>query len=79
MQFAIHYMYDDEGNITDGFVQNLTDHLRPGGILSVWSSIEDGPFADALRSRFEEFRMVPVEFRNQLVDEDQKDWLFLAR
>jgi spermidine synthase len=60
-------------------LEKVRKHLAPNGILAVWSWAEDGPFADALKEVFTEFKMVPVEFTNQLIDEEQKDWLFLAR
>ena len=64
---------------TEAGLRQVQKHLRPGGILAVWSSIEDGPFAAALRAVFQEFRMVPVDFENHLINEEQRDWLFIAR
>ena len=54
-------------------------HLAEGGILAVWSYAESSPFADALRAVFTEVRVEPVSFANQLIDEQQTDWLFFAR
>jgi len=53
--------------------------LRQGGILAVWSYAEDSPFAQALAVVFSEVRIEPVRVENSLVDENQTDWLFLAR
>jgi spermidine synthase len=54
-------------------------HLAPGGILGVWSYAESSPFATALNSVFDEVRVEPVSFFNDLVDEESTDWLFFAR
>jgi len=51
-------------------------HLRPGGVLGVWSYAESSPFADALRSSFN--RIEPVSHQNELVHEQHEDWLFFA-
>lgn len=54
-------------------------HLSPGGVLAVWSYAEHSPFADALRAVFREVRVEPVTVMNDLIDEEQTDWLFFAR
>lgn len=54
-------------------------HLAPGGVLGVWSYAQHSPFVEALRSTFGEVREEPITVRNDLVDEDQTDWLFFAR
>jgi spermidine synthase len=63
---------------TEG-LERAKKHLSPNGILGVWSYAESSPFADELRSVFDEVRVEPVTFHNQLVDEDATDWLFFAR
>jgi spermidine synthase len=54
-------------------------HLAPGGILGVWSYAESSPFARALGEVFGEVRIEPVTFFNDLIDEQNTDWLFFAR
>lgn len=54
-------------------------HLATNGVLAVWSYAESSPFADALRSVFEDVRVVPVTYENRLVDEQRTDWLFFAK
>jgi spermidine synthase len=54
-------------------------HLRPGGLLGVWSAAESPPFARALAEAFSEVRVEPVTFFNEMVDEETTDWLFFAR
>ena len=54
-------------------------HLAPGGVLGVWSYAESSHFADALRCVFDEVRVEPITFENDLIDETTSDWLFFAR
>jgi len=54
-------------------------HLAADGVLAVWSYAESSPFADALREVFEQVRVEPVTYDNQLIDQLQTDWLFFAR
>ena len=48
-------------------------------LLGVWSYAESSPFADALRDVFREVRIEPVTVFNNLINEQQTDWLFFAR
>lgn len=54
-------------------------HLAPGGVLGVWSYAQHSPFADALRRVFGVVREEPVTAFNDLIDEEQTDWLFFVR
>lgn len=54
-------------------------HLAPGGVLGVWSYAEHSPFRKALEAVFDDVRAEPVTVVNDLVDEEQTDWLFFAR
>ena len=54
-------------------------HLADGGILGVWSYAESSPFVDALREVFRKVRLEPVTVFNNLIEEEQTDWLFFAR
>ena len=60
-------------------LQRAKRHLGEDGILGVWSYAEHSPFADALRSVFREVRLEAVTVYNQLIDEEQTDWLFFAQ
>ncbi len=53
-------------------------HLAAGGVLGVWSYAESSPFAVALRDIFREVRVEPVTVHNNLINEEQTDWLFFA-
>jgi len=54
-------------------------HLRPGGVLAVWSYCQSPEFADALGEVFGEVQVEPVIFKNKLVDTVQADILYLVR
>jgi spermidine synthase len=64
---------------TKAGLERARRHLAPGGILGVWSYAESSPFAGALREVFDEVRVEPVSFFNELIDEQTTDWLFFAR
>jgi spermidine synthase len=65
--------YTEEG------LERAKRHLKPGGVLGVWSYDESSPFASALRRVYREVRVEPVEFKNRFVGGTQTDWLFFAR
>jgi spermidine synthase len=54
-------------------------HLKPDGILAIWSYAEHSSFSEALHAVFSDVRAEPVTVWNDLVDEEQTDWLFFAR
>ena len=60
-------------------LERASRHLAPGGILGVWSYAESSPFSRALREVFHDVRIEPVTFFNDLIDEENTDWLFFAR
>ena len=48
-------------------------------MLGVWSYAQHSPFADAIRRAFGDVHEVPITVENDLIDEEQTDWLFFAR
>lgn len=54
-------------------------HLEEDGLLGVWSYAESSPFVDSLHEVFREVRIEPVTVFNNLINEQQTDWLFFAR
>jgi spermidine synthase len=64
---------------TEAGLRLARHHLTDAGILAVWSYAEHSRFATALRSVFRDVRLEPVTVMNDLVDEEQTDWLFFAR
>ena len=72
---------DNLGDANAGFysvmgLQKAREHLAPEGILGVWSYAESSPFVDAMRDVFDEVRVEEVTVYNNLINEDQTDWLF---
>ena len=59
-------------------LQRARLHLAEHGILGVWSYAENSPFADALHDVFRKVRLEAVTVLNQLINEEQTDWLFFA-
>jgi spermidine synthase len=64
---------------TEAGLRHAQRHLADAGILAVWSYAEHSRFATALRCVFRDVRLEPVTVLNDLVDEEQTDWLFFAR
>jgi spermidine synthase len=64
---------------TDAGLKRASVHLADAGILAVWSHAKHSPFTTALREVFRDVRVEPVTVVNDLVDEEQTDWLFFAR
>ena len=46
-----------------------------GGVLGVWSSTESSPFVDAMKRVFADVRVEKVTVWNNLIEEEQTDWL----
>jgi spermidine synthase len=57
----------------------VAKHLKPRGVFAVWSYSESPAFEAELRKTFDEVRVEPIEFFNETVDQQETNWLFLAR
>lgn len=64
---------------TEAGLARAREHLAEGGVLAVWSSSGDEAFTRALEKVFAEVRLEAICWRNELIDRDQRDELFLAR
>jgi spermidine synthase len=64
---------------TAGGLRRVRRHLAEGGVLGVWSSAASASFERALGEVFDEVRVEPVTFMNELADEERTDWLFFGR
>ena len=53
-------------------------HLRDGGVLAVWSYAESSAFSRALESVFPRVEVEQVTTHNDLVGQEQTDWLFFG-
>jgi spermidine synthase len=60
-------------------LQAAKQHLAEDGLLGVWSYAESSPFVDALHEVFREVHVEQVTVFNNLVKEEQTDWLFFGR
>jgi spermidine synthase len=74
-----HLGTENESFYTESGLVLAKQHLSPGGILAVWSYAESSPFVEALHVAFSSVESVAVTVMNDLVDEEQTDWLFFAR
>ena len=64
---------------TEQGLASAREHLADDGILGVWSCAENEAFVRALDRLFSEVKLETVEWRNELIEEDQRDDIFLAR
>jgi spermidine synthase len=76
--------YQLGGSSNDAFytadgLRRAQQHLAPSGVLGVWSYAQSSPFASALAEVFDEVRIEPVTFMNDMISAQSTDWLFLAR
>lgn len=72
------------GTASDSFysedgLRKAREHLAPDGVLAVWSYARSDAFADLLRRVFSEVRADPLVFTNDALEEEETNWLFLAR
>lgn len=69
---------DDHRFYTVAGLTKAKKHLRPGGVLAVWSYAENSEFSEALQSAFANVHSEPVTTKNDLVGLEQTDWLFFG-
>ncbi|MCH2127893.1 MAG: hypothetical protein MK179_02055 [Pirellulaceae bacterium] len=55
------------------------EHLAENGVLAIWSSSPSEVFESALAQVFSEVKLETIHWRNDLIDQDQRNDLFLAR
>lgn len=60
-------------------LESAQTHLQPGGVLGVWSYAESTPLLDNMKRVFSDVRVEQVSVMNDLIDEEQTDWLFFGR
>lgn len=64
---------------TESALRDARAHLAPNGILGVWSYAQSDEFAALLRRVFDEVRVDRLRYWNPALDEEEVNWLFLAR
>ena len=79
-----HSPEDVLGGQSDGFyslvgLEVAKTQLRPGGVLGVWSYDESTPLLDKMRKVFSHVQVEQVTVMNDLINEEQTDWLFFGR
>jgi len=60
-------------------LQGVRSHLAPGGLLGVWSYAASSAFEKLLGQVFAEVRVERETFWNPVAEEEESNWLFLAR
>lgn len=53
-------------------------HLVPKGVLGIWSYAEDTPLLANMKKVFADVRVEQVTLWNDLINEEQTDWLFFG-
>lgn len=79
-----HSPEDVLGNQSQGFysqpgLEKAMRRLTPGGVLKVWSYAESTPLLDNMRAVFDDVEVEPVTIWNDLIQEEQTDWLYFGR
>ncbi|MEM7408746.1 MAG: spermidine synthase [Myxococcota bacterium] len=73
---------ESERFYSEAGLRHAKAHLKPGGILGVWSHAPCAPFVARLEGVFERVWTESIDFRNPLLDPDEAaetNWLFFAR
>jgi hypothetical protein len=68
-----HGFYSESG------LTSAKNHLRRHGVLGVWSYAEDTPLLTNMKSVFEKVVVEKISIWNDLIDEQQTDWLFFGQ
>ncbi|MCP4477099.1 MAG: spermidine synthase [Planctomycetaceae bacterium] len=78
-----HSPEDVLGEQSQGFyscegLERAKSHLAPGGVLGVWSYDESSPLLANMQEVFETVTVEKVTVMNDLIREEQTDWLFFG-
>lgn len=78
-----HSPEDVLGEQSQGFyscegLERAKSHLTPGGVLGVWSYDESSPLLANMQEVFETVTVEKVTVMNDLIREEQTDWLFFG-
>ncbi len=60
-------------------LQAAMKHLVPGGVLGIWSYAEDSPLLAVMQGIFDDVEVEQVTAWNELIHENNTDWLFFGR
>lgn len=68
-----HGFYTEEG------LSKARTHLSPAGVIGIWSYAADTPLLEKMKLVFDEVDVEEVTVWNDLINEQQTDWLFFGR
>lgn len=60
-------------------LEAAAQHLRPEGVIGLWSYEEHSPLRDAMSQSLTEVSAHPVSYYNRLVNEEFIDWIYTGR
>ncbi|MBW2244085.1 MAG: spermidine synthase [Deltaproteobacteria bacterium] len=60
-------------------LRKMALHLAPGGIFGFWSYAESPRFEAGLRNVFPEVWAEPLTFHNEVIQDDETNWLYFAK
>lgn len=69
---------EDHGFYSVEGLRRAKAHLREGGVLAVWSYAESSDFSRSLQTVFRRVDVELVTTHNDLIHQEQTDWLFFA-
>ena len=68
-----HQFYSESG------LEIAKTHLKPSGVIGIWSYAESSPLLESMKNVFNDVSVEQVTVLNDLIQEDQTDWLFFGR
>ncbi|MCP3982984.1 MAG: spermidine synthase [bacterium] len=60
-------------------LRRMDGHLAPGGVFGFWSYSESPRFEAELRKVYEEVWVEPLPFHNEVIQQDETNWLYFAK
>ena len=67
------------GFYTEAGLQKTSQHLNSNGVLAVWSYDDNTPLLEKMKQVFTDVSVEQVTVWNDLINEEQTDWLFFGR
>ena len=67
------------GFYTEAGLRQTSEHLSSNGVLAVWSYDENTPLLEKMKHVFTDVSVEKVTVWNDLINEEQTDWLFFGR
>ena len=67
------------GFYTEQGLKRTSRHLKPDGIIGIWSYAQDTPLLEKMRNVFCDVQVEQITVWNDLVDVEMTDWLFFGK